>query len=186
MDKTRAQILGENLERIRKEKGYSRKQLAEYLGVNVVAIGLYETGKREPPLDKIFKLATFLEISVSSLIGENDYNAEIPNIDAIVDKKIFEYRYKRSVDITSTDIFFPTTELENGNIRVYIPAKVIRNDDGSLSFFADESGGIGYAVNFKDKKIFVDSVEKAEKSAIVNHMTFYQALKNLVENIMKT
>ena len=177
MDKTRAQILGENLERIRKEKGYSRKQLADIIGITEIAFGTYERGIRLAPLDKIFELAKFLNVSIIDLTGEN------PNVEKNI---IFDYRYKRAVDITSTDIFFPTTELENGNISVYIPAKVIRNDDGALSFFADESGAVGYTVNFKDKKIFVDSVEKAEKSAIVNHMTFYQALKNLVENIMKT
>ena len=177
MDKTRAQILGENLERIRKEKGYSRKQLAKYLGVNVDAIGKYETGQREPPLDKIVKLATALEISVSSLIGDN------PNVEKNI---IFDYRYKRAVDLTSTTIFSPTTELENGKIQVSIPTKIIRNDDGALSFFADESGAIVYVVNFEDRKVFVDSVEKAEKSAILNNITFYQALKILVENIMKT
>lgn len=177
MDKTRAQILGENLKRIRKEKGYSRKDLAAVIGVNVDAIGKYETGQREPPLEKIVKLATFLEVSVANLIGDN------PNVELDI---IFDYRYKRAVDITSTNFFSPTIELKNGKIQVNIPAKVIRNDDGALSFFADESGALVYTVHFKDRKVFVDSVEKAEKSAIFNNITFYQALKNLVENIMKT
>ena len=182
MDKTRAQILGENLERIRKEKGYSRKQLAEYLGVNVDAIGKYETGQREPPLDKIFKLATFLEFSVASLIGENGYNAEIPNIAAIVDKKIFEYRYKRAVKLTNVDnIFYPTTELENGNIAIVIPSKVTRAEDGALTFYDKAT-----AITFRDKKIFVDTIERAEQTAAENYIPFYQALKMLVDNVKKT
>lgn len=182
MNETRTQIFGENLKRIRLAKGYTRKQLADYLGVNVDAIGKYETAQREPPLEKIFQLATFLDISVSSLIG--DYNAEIPNIAAIVDKKIFEYRYKRAVDLTSNDFLFPTTELDNGYIRVYIPTKIVRRDNGIL-FYADESGGIADTITFSDKKIFVEFFEKADKSAIENNTTFYEELRNMAEKLKK-
>lgn len=174
--KTRAQIFGENLERLRKEKGYSRKQLAAVVGMTEIAFGAYARGERTPSIEKIFKLAETLNVAIADLLGGN------PNIERDI---IFEYRYNRAVDITSTDFFFPTIELANGNIQVYIPAQVVRNDDGALSFYADKSGSIGYTVNFKDKKIFVDSIEKAEKSAIVNHMTFYQALKILVDNMTK-
>lgn len=185
MNETRTQIFGENLKRIRLEKGYTRKQLADSLGVNVDAIGKYENAKIEPPLDKIFQLATFLEVSVSSLISDNDYNAEIPNIADIVDKKIFDYRYKRAVDLTSNDFLFPTTELDNGYIRVYIPPKVIRDDDGVLTFYSGESGGIADTITFKDKAVFVELFEKAEKSAIENHTTFYEELKRVAEKLKK-
>lgn len=179
-DKSRAQILGENLERIRKEKGFSRKLLANSLGVGVDLIGLYENGKRLPPLDKIFNIATFLEVSVTDLISNNGCISETPNIDDIINKNIFEYRFKRAISITSVDDFFPTTELENGNIKVYIPHEVKRDDDGTLNFI-----GYGKFITFKDKKVFVECVEKAERTAIENHITFYQALKELVNNIIK-
>lgn len=177
MEKTRAQILGENLERIRKEKGYTRKQLADVVGITEIAFGTYERGIRLAPLDKIFKLAEFLNVSIIDLTGEN------PNIER---DRIFEYRYKRAVDITSTDILFPTTESKDGKVTVYIPAKVIRGTDGALTFYGvDESGNPDQFVTFRNKRAFIDTVEKAEKAAIEQHITFYQSLKILLDNIIK-
>ena len=59
--KTVAQILGENLKRIRLEKGVSRKDLAAVLIVSESIIGQYENEKKLPPLDKIFTIADFLD-----------------------------------------------------------------------------------------------------------------------------
>lgn len=69
-----AEILGANLRRICEEKGVSRKQLAEAVGVTEVSICGYETGRKLPPLDKIFVMADFLKVSVTSLTGDNGYN----------------------------------------------------------------------------------------------------------------
>lgn len=174
MEKTRAQILGENLERIRKEKGFSRKQLAEYLGVNVVAIGLYETGKREPPLDKIFKLATFFEISVSNLIGENDYNAEIPNIAAIVDKEIFKYRYERAMKI-ATDARFLVQENFDKKIFLTPPTEIDTQKGTAGEIKISVQYNIGFApVLIKNRADFVQIMEDTESLALFNDMTFKQ------------
>ena len=39
----------ERIKQLRKAKGASQAQVAEYLGVTKQAYSLYETGKREPP-----------------------------------------------------------------------------------------------------------------------------------------
>ena len=77
--KTVAQILGENLKRIRTEKGVSRKELADTVEITEVNFGKYERGERLPPLDKIFAIADFLKVSVASLTGENNFSDNVPN-----------------------------------------------------------------------------------------------------------
>lgn len=93
--KTVAQILGENLKRIRLANGVSRKELAEKLGVSQTTIASYENGIKTPMLEKVFLLAEILRVSVVSLTGENDFSDNVPN----VDKKIFEYRLQRAIKI---------------------------------------------------------------------------------------
>lgn len=169
MDKTRAQILGENLKRIRQLKGYSRKDLADVIGITEIAFGTYERGIRLAPLDKIFELAEFLDVTIADLTGEN------PNVE---NKRFFEYRYKRAIQITSVDFLHPTTESDDGKINLYIPAKVVRDKDGTLTFCADESGLIGDYVTFRDKQVFVEVIEHAELFAAKNYMPLYQVLRN--------
>lgn len=171
MDKTRAQILGENLKRIRQLKGYSRKELADVIGVNVDAIGKYEKGQREPPLEKIIKLATFLDVTIADLTGEN------PSFERDI---IFEYRYKRAIQLTNIDSFDPTVELADGGIKIFIPYKVTRNKEGMLQFIGDlKSGTTGRNIIFKNRDVFVDVVEKAEQFAAENYIPLYQALNTL-------
>lgn len=71
---TRKEIFGKNLKRIRTERGISRKELAVLIGMDGNTFSPYERGLREPPLDKIFKLADILKVSVAELLGDNEYN----------------------------------------------------------------------------------------------------------------
>lgn len=59
--------LGENIKEIRKKKGYTQKQLAEKLGTSPQNLAQYETGKRQPKLETIKKMADALECNVSDL-----------------------------------------------------------------------------------------------------------------------
>lgn len=59
--------LGENIKEIRKNKGYTQKQLAEKLGTSPQNLAQYENGKRQPKLETIKKMADALECSVADL-----------------------------------------------------------------------------------------------------------------------
>lgn len=58
-----------NLREIRKSKGMTMKQLGNLVGVTESAIGLWETGKREPNQEMLLKLGEALDCSVLDIMG---------------------------------------------------------------------------------------------------------------------
>lgn len=54
---------------LRKEHGLSQKELAERTGLTRSAIGMYETGKREPDFETSELLADFFNVNLDTLWG---------------------------------------------------------------------------------------------------------------------
>lgn len=61
-----------NLREIRKSRGLTMKQLGDMVGVTESAIGLWETGKREPKNEMLLKLGEALDCSVLDIIGADN------------------------------------------------------------------------------------------------------------------
>lgn len=61
--------IGENIRRIRKERGLTLKQLGEEIGVSEAYIRAYESGRRNPKQEKLEALATALHVNVEALTG---------------------------------------------------------------------------------------------------------------------
>jgi transcriptional regulator with XRE-family HTH domain len=59
---------GQNLATQRRRAGLSQEQLADRAGLHRTAISLSETGKRNPRLDTLVKLAEALGIPVGALV----------------------------------------------------------------------------------------------------------------------
>ena len=59
----------ENLKEARLKSGISQKELAENIGVAKSTYSLYESGKREPNVDTIKKIASSLNVSADTLLG---------------------------------------------------------------------------------------------------------------------
>lgn len=167
--KTVNKILGENIKRIRQEKGVSRKDLAEKLGVSEVSISTYENGQKQPPLEKIFSIADFLKVSVASLTGENDYSDNVPNVEKIVGDEIFEYRFERAINMANCANYSPQI-LSDGQI-VISAAKEFKHADNGIIYFSG-----GHIIKFKDKKDFVEAMEAAERFALVSDLTFNESM----------
>lgn len=70
--------VGERIKKIRLEKGMTQKEVAEKCGINDANIRKYESGRQNPKLDTIEKIATALEVSPSELL---DWNREIDDLD---------------------------------------------------------------------------------------------------------
>lgn len=61
-------IIPEKLKELRKANGYTQDYVASYLGIVRQTYSHYETGKRTPNYDTIYKLARLYNISVDDLI----------------------------------------------------------------------------------------------------------------------
>lgn len=62
-------IFSERLKTLRKEKKLTQKELAEQIGIKQNSYSDWETGKNEPSLENLIKLADLLEVSIDWLFG---------------------------------------------------------------------------------------------------------------------
>lgn len=63
-------IIGERLKKARESKGLTQAELAALIGTTPAAISNYEQGRRQIPVDLLFKIAEVLDVSVFWLMGE--------------------------------------------------------------------------------------------------------------------
>jgi len=61
----------ERLARLRKQKGFTQNALAEAVGVHVIQISRYETGKAQPTLDVFKKLVVTLGVHADALLFDH-------------------------------------------------------------------------------------------------------------------
>lgn len=74
--------IGDNIKRIRKEKGLTQKKLAELLKVTPQNLAQYENGRRLPKRETINKIANALEVDSVDLTDDtNEVNIVEPSID---------------------------------------------------------------------------------------------------------
>ena len=62
-------LIGKTIKKLRKQRGSTRKELANELGVSYSTIAMYEYGEREPNIALIVKLCKFFHCSADYLIG---------------------------------------------------------------------------------------------------------------------
>lgn len=62
-------MLAKNIQKARRNKGLTQKQISELIGVKAGTYSGYETGNSEPPVDIICKIAEVTQTSVEQLVG---------------------------------------------------------------------------------------------------------------------
>lgn len=62
----------DNLFLLRQSKRLSRTKLSHILGFGDSTIALYETGRVEPTLPKVCKIADYFHVTMDSLVGRED------------------------------------------------------------------------------------------------------------------
>lgn len=65
------------LKQLRKQNGFTQKEVAKELGITVSAYGNYELGQRQPTPEMLCKLADMFEVSVDYLLGREKENAVV-------------------------------------------------------------------------------------------------------------
>ena len=80
---------GENLQKLRKEKGLSQEQLAEQLGVTRQSVSKWESGASYPEMDKIVTLCKMFHC----------------DLDVLINKDVMEERQRKDASGTIKNIF---------------------------------------------------------------------------------
>lgn len=62
----------EHLRSIRKDKGYTQRQVANGIGVTERNYQYYESGEREPSMSTLLALADYFDVSLDYLVGRSD------------------------------------------------------------------------------------------------------------------
>lgn len=62
--------VGENIRRIRKERGFTQKKLGELCGIKEANIRKYELGKANPKIETVDKIASALGVSVLNIMED--------------------------------------------------------------------------------------------------------------------
>lgn len=68
--------LGEKIRALRAEKGLSEDQFASFLGVSYKEIVRWESGKEEPPLSMLPRMALYFEVTTDELLGMDDIDPD--------------------------------------------------------------------------------------------------------------
>jgi transcriptional regulator with XRE-family HTH domain len=74
--------IGENIKRIRKEKGLTQKQLGELCNINEANIRKYENGKQNPKIETIDRIAFALDVKIVDIMGF-EYFDSITDLDKL-------------------------------------------------------------------------------------------------------
>lgn len=62
-------IFGDNIKRLRKNKGLTQQQIADEIGINRGSYSNWEKGKREPSFENLVKLGDLFDVSLDWLFG---------------------------------------------------------------------------------------------------------------------
>ena len=81
------------LRRLRKSRNINQAQLAKMLGYGYTAIANYESGRNEPSLGDLYRIADFFDVSTDYLLGRTDDQYSHKNFEL----------YKRLKDVTFFD-----------------------------------------------------------------------------------
>ena len=80
--------ISSRLRDVRKDKRLSQMEVAQKANIAVNSLRLYESGKRQPRMDQLQKIAAALDVSVSHLIG---YETELQKIAETVEQVQRQY-----------------------------------------------------------------------------------------------
>lgn len=88
----------ERIKELRTEKGYTHKQLGQYLGVSESTVSMWEIGQRTPTNKRMYEIADFFNVTVDYLTGKTDTNRPLYRQNIAGTKDIGELMAELGVD----------------------------------------------------------------------------------------
>ena len=174
MVKTTAQFFGEHMKALRKKKGLSVIQCAEACGMHPNAYSAYERGVRQPPLDKIFALADFFEITAAELIGETETTSA---------NSFFEYQLRKATRLVTLAGYFADPE-NDGTVSLTLPGDskpknvFIGGKNNSTAIYVELPEN---TIKIGSRKDFIGFVDNALECAIKENITFDSSVRKLIK-----
>lgn len=92
-------MLKQRLKELRKRENITQVQFANIFDISAGTIAMWETGKREPDIDTLIKIADYFNVSVDFLLGKSE-NKKQPADENIseLDKKLINLLLDLSPD----------------------------------------------------------------------------------------
>lgn len=135
--------LGDSIKKNRIEKGVTRKELAQKIGVSEVTITRYENGTREPKRETLNNIAKALDVDVFKLMGFDDFLGELESFTSQIEKQLnIDNRY---ASIPDTDY----SNIGTAEIKDILYSTVV-----DIMYLALNSTSLKYNINtFSDEEI---------------------------------
>lgn len=92
--------VGNKIRKLRTNKGFSQKEMAELTGIPYSTYSNYENNNREPSIEQLKKIANVLETNLFDIIEINEY---IEQTRWEKEDSLLSYLYKLGVDIETKD-----------------------------------------------------------------------------------
>lgn len=128
-------VLKKRMRQLRHERGMTQKEVAEQLGIGVSTMTMYETGRREPNMETLIKIANFFDVSVDYLLGKTDARNEKEVISrALVDDPELYNFWKELNEREDLQLLFKQTRnMDPKDIRTIIKIiKAIEDEEDEL------------------------------------------------------
>jgi len=74
-------IFAQRLRDLRLQKGLKQSEIAEKLNISFKTLSAYETGRAQPSMDMLERIAAFFNVSVDYLLGLSDLPKESVKLD---------------------------------------------------------------------------------------------------------
>jgi transcriptional regulator with XRE-family HTH domain len=135
------ELIGENILKLRKEKGVTQDELAQYVSVSAQAVSKWENGG-VPDTELLPKIADFFSVSIDMLFGRSiaDYSDIHSTLAGKIANEKSEERFKTVFDLcwTMERAMFEIDKIKDGNIEEWqneigdtkLQYSSIRNDYG--------------------------------------------------------
>lgn len=168
---------------LRREKGYTLKELGEILNIRDNTLSQYETGKRAPQLGFLIELAHFFDVSLEYLLKQTDIR-DYP-INTAEQKITFLQKFKSndiSFDTLSMDTVLDLCSWINANLE-FIEKE--HNDlyDVSLDFIKQGQSEAKALINYSFKRIKQNKIINAILDELENE-DYYGATPEMIKDFM--
>ncbi len=109
----------ERIRVVREKRNITQIRLSIEIGVSQETISAYENGKAEPKLEKLIKIANFLNTTTDYLLGRTNDDTPLSNVvNDIADKQLEELlnNYARLNNLQRKDLIWYSGIIENKDL----------------------------------------------------------------------